>query len=131
MKSVTLLLVPLLVIGCSTVDRVKPTASDEAASKGYVLGEPVEGIYDYDINGWQYVSRNSLIIPSRPSQRYLLMFDQPCHELSSTEVIATTSTASRLRAGFDSIIPRAVHGIPQKCRVSEIYRINKEKPPEE
>ncbi len=129
MKILYALLLTTLVAGCSTVDRTTLTATEEAASKGYDLGEPVEGIYNYDINGWLYVSPTSLIIPSRPSHYYLLMLDRPCRDLRSTEVIATTSTVNRLRAGFDSILVKSPSSrVPERCLVTDIYSITKAKP---
>ncbi len=128
MKILCALVLVTLMAGCSTVEKITLTAAEEAASKGYDLGEPVKGIHNYDINGWQYVSPTSLIIPSRPSHYYLLMLDRPCRDLRSTEVIVSTSTVNQLLAGFDSILVRSrPGGILDRCRVTDIYTITKAK----
>ncbi len=132
MKRLLSIVAMTIVLGaCSTAPTEKPTPQALAESKGYVLGESVAGIQNYDINGWQYVSPYSLIIPSRPGKKYLVTFDNPCRDLQSVEVIGTTSTVNQFRAKFDSVLVRGAGGIRQKCPVAEIYEIKKKPKPKQ
>lgn len=128
MKLLTFLLPILVVTGCSVMEsKPQPTPNELAAQKGYLLGDEVSDISNYDIYSWQYVSKRSLIIPARPSKHYLLMLDRDCNELKTSEVIAFTSTVNSLRAGFDAVIVSSTPGIKNKCFVDKIYEIRKDK----
>ena len=134
MKSTLLMLalvaaIALLLGACATGTQATSeplNANELAEQEGYLLGDEVQSIQNYDINRWLYVSNRALIIPSRPSTQYLLMLDRNCSALRGAEVIATTSTIDRLRAGFDAIVVYTPSSsVDQRCYVQQIYQLSK------
>ena len=113
-------------VACATTDRDKPTPAELAAEKGYTLGEEVRDIRDYEIDGWQYVSRQALIIPAGPSRHYLITLDRVCSELSTTEVIGFDTSATNSVSRFDFVlVPTRTSSVDDRCGIERIYKITK------
>ncbi|WP_145999189.1 DUF6491 family protein [Oceanicoccus sp. KOV_DT_Chl] len=128
MSTSIIFLVSILLSACSTTEsKPAPTPEQLATEKGYTLSEPVDRIMNYRLDGWNYINSKALIIHSGPSQSYLVTLQIRCPELSSREVIATTSTGTSMQARFDAIIVRQTGGTPQKCYIDEIYKLEKNK----
>lgn len=131
-----LLVVSLTVIlsACATTVPEPPTPAQMAADKGYELGEPIEKIMNYRLDGWNYVNPYALIIHSGANKNHLVTLRDRCHELSTADVIATTSTGSAMRAKFDAIIvsldgsrPSGSTRNTRKCYIESIYTMTKNK----
>lgn len=123
----------ILLTACNQTPTKAPTSPDELASqKGYTLGEPVDKIMNYKINGWNYINSQALIINSGPSRNFLITLKRRCYDLSGQEVIASTSTGSAMRAGFDAIIVKRDSmgnlldaADTDKCYIDKIYKLEK------
>ena len=136
MKSKTLFLICCAVIlqACTASPSKPPTpAAQLASSKGYQLGEPVKKIMNYQLDGWNYINSQALIIRSTPSRDYLVTLRDRCHELSSREVIGTTATGSAMQAGFDAIVVTLAganrslrKSDTRKCYIDNIYALTKQ-----
>lgn len=111
----------------------KPLNPEELAlSKGYLLGNPVDGIRNYTLNGWNHVNDRAIIIDSSVNKRYLVTLREHCHELSTSNAIGTTATAGQMRAGFDAVLVRragagrSLNSIDtHKCYIDKIYMLSK------
>ncbi len=123
----------VMLTACTQAPTKAPTSPDELASqKGYTLGEPVDKIMNYKIDGWNYINAQALIINSGPSRNYLLTLKRRCPDLSGQEVIASTSTGSSMQAGFDAIIVKHDNmgnllnsSDTEKCYIDKIYKLEK------
>jgi Family of unknown function (DUF6491) len=123
-----------ILAACSTNSSTTntPTPEQLATEKGYSLGESVKRVMNYNLDGWNYINKKALIIHSTPRKDYLITLRENCYDLSSSEVIATTSTANALQADFDAIIVRQAGTSlsrnldnPRKCYIDKIYVIIK------
>ncbi|WP_317930175.1 DUF6491 family protein [Halioxenophilus sp. WMMB6] len=122
----------LLLAGCAATDSAStnqaPTAMEVAIERGYLLGEEVDKIHNYEISGWQYLAADGLLLPASPSKTYLVLLKDRCSELSSTETIGLTTTVSSVLSRFDAVI---VHphpgGIERRCYIDTIYLVEKPK----
>lgn len=126
MKAFYLIILALLPSACAFTPHQPPSPQQLAAEHGYLLGEQVKKIHDYEINGWNYISNRSLIIPARPGLHYLLILDRECPQMRGREVIGFTSTINTLQAGFDAVVINDRHsGIHEKCYIDQIYKVTK------
>ncbi len=91
---------------------------------GYDVGESIERIEHYRVNGWNYVDDQHIVVYAGPSQRYLISTLNYCRDLSSTENIGFTTTSSSLTK-FDKLIVRGAGGIVQHCPLTEIKTLIK------
>ena len=113
-----------ILVACATTDRDEPTAAELAAEKGYALGEEVREIRDYEIHGWQYVSRRALIIPAGPGRHYLITLNRVCSELGTTEVIGFDTSATNTVTRFDFVrVPLRNSNVDDRCGIERIYKI--------
>lgn len=135
LRFITLLLI-ITVSACTTTDKKDAlTPQQLAQQKGYELGEPVEKIMNYRLNGWNYVNTQALIISSTGNQRYLVTLRHRCQDLMNTEVIGSTSTGNALQANFDAFVVStngSRRGVEQRCYIDSIYKLSRmtEKPEE-
>lgn len=128
MKIVNVTLITLLLTACAaTTENAEPANANELADqKGYVLGDEVQSIHNYRIDGWQYLSNRSLILPAGPSVYFLVMLDRNCSELRSAEAIALSTTMGNLRSGFDAVIVRdSASGMTRSCFIDQMYQLSK------
>ncbi|WP_317930099.1 DUF6491 family protein [Halioxenophilus sp. WMMB6] len=117
----------LLSQGCATTSQ--PDPSDAIAAiidRGYLLGEEVNKIRQYEIDGWQYLSDEAIILPARPRQQYLITFKNSCPGLSFTPVIGFTNTGLSVLSNYDAvIIPERHNRLHEKCFIDHIYTITR------
>ena len=125
MKTVYTSLCLLFLSACATSEISTPTPQELAADKGYALGNEVDKIYNYRIDGWQHVSSRALIINGGPSTKYMLTLKTSCHNLSSTEVIGYTTTTNNLTRLDGIIVNDRIGGIEDKCYIDRMYEITK------
>lgn len=105
------------VTGCSsTIARMK--SDHDKLSYSEFAGEPIDSFTAFNIDGWQPVSRDQLVVWTGVNQAYLLKVWKSCHDLTFTERVAvnrTGNTVSRL----DSV---QVQG--DRCPIEEIRAVD-------
>jgi len=92
--------------------------------KGYLIGEPVDRIHNYRLNGWNDVDRYNVIIRTGPSRRYLVTLKNPCTGLTSAETIAFKTTTGSLTK-FDSLQVRGSPGFVERCLIDSLHKLEK------
>lgn len=101
----------------------KPRTLDELlAERNYRLGEEVDRIYDYRIDGWNYLDREHLILRDGVRRNYLVTLVRPCNGLQSSEVIAHTSTISALTR-HDRFMVREAGNFVDQCHIKALHRL--------
>jgi hypothetical protein len=129
-KILALSLTALLFACASSTPTPAPTPPAQLAQdRGYELGKPIDRIMNYRLDSWNYINPQAVIIHAGGNR-------DRCHELMNTEVLATTSTGSAMRAKFDAIIvslagSRLAHSTSstRKCYIEAIYLISRVKTP--
>jgi len=83
----------------------------------------VKSFSNWTINGWTAVDRQSLIVRTSPSTSYLLVLQRGLPDLNFSKAIALSSTASRVKARFDTVntIDRRFRSIP--VAIAKIYKL--------
>jgi len=94
------------------------------AERGYVLGAPVDRVKRYKLDGWNYLDRTHVIIHTGPSRHQLVTVRNTCHNLSSVEVLAFTTTTGDLTR-FDKLIIRGAGNIREECVIEAIHELEK------
>lgn len=118
------LLAAFTLAACAT-SAGQPKALDELlAERNYRLGEEVDRIHDYRIDGWNYVDREHLILRDGVRRNYLVTFVRPCNGLQGSEVIAHTSTISALTR-HDRFMVREAGNFVDQCYVKALHRLEK------
>lgn len=113
---------------CATTPHEDQPLEQILADKNYKMGDEIDRIRDYRINGWNYVDDYNVVFQSGPSDHYLLTFSQRCINLRSAHAIAFTKTVGRITR-FDEVLVRDGSGLPaEKCMIDRIYRLEKLKP---
>ena len=130
-KILALSLTALLFACASSTPTPAPTPPAQLAQdRGY------DRIMNYRLDSWNYINPQAVIIHAGGNRDYLVTLRDRCHELMNTEVLATTSTGSAMRAKFDAIIvslagSRLAHSTSstRKCYIEAIYLISRVKTP--
>lgn len=91
---------------------------------GYTQGEKVDRVQHYDVNSWNYIDDQHIVIYAGPSRRFLVTTMINCHDLRSAENIGFTTTTSSLTT-FDKLIVRGAGGMKQNCPITEIHKLIK------
>ncbi len=127
-----------MLFACASNTATTMSPSQLAQDRGYELGEPVDRIMNYRLDGWNYLNPQVVIIHSGVNRDHLVTLRNRCHELMSAETIATTSTGNAMRAKFDAIIvsldglrPTRSASNTRKCYIDSIYEISKVKTSDE
>ncbi|WP_440223361.1 DUF6491 family protein [Dokdonella sp. MW10] len=79
------------------------------------LGQPVEQFQFFNLQKWELVGEDKVIVWPRLNDAFLLTVDKPCRELEWAQSIGITSTANRVSRRFDSVKAGA-----DTCRIQEI-----------
>jgi len=124
-KRLSLFFIPLAgLVACAGTTSPQPTLEQKLAAKNYRLGEPVERILQYRLDGWAYLDREHVIMQTAPSTYYLVSLRGPCTGLSSAEVIAFTTTTSQLTR-FDKLLVRNSGRMIDKCYIDSLHKLEK------
>lgn len=115
-----------LIAACASTEEKQNsmTIEDLVGKAGFDMLEPVNRIQNYRVDGWNYLSPQSLIISAGAKQRYLVTLRTSCHGLRGASVIGTTSTASSLTK-FESVVVNQAGGGMQKCPIDNLYKLKK------
>lgn len=117
-------LLGLMLAACSSTPAQPPKSLQEKlADKGWVLGEKVDAIDNYRVDGWNEVDDEHLIFSAGPSRDYVLSLMSPCQNLRSANAVAFTSTGTRVTA-LDKVVVRGT-GFTDQCPITAINKISR------
>lgn len=91
---------------------------------GYSIGDDVEQVRNYRVDGWNYIDDNNIMIYAGPGKRYLITTQGHCSDLGSAENIGFSSTVGNVTR-FDKLIVRGPGGMVQNCPISAIRALQK------
>ena len=123
-RKLFLLLPAVLMVACATASNRPPNFEQRLADNGYVLGEQVERIMQYRLDGWSYLDPTHLIMQTGPSTQYLVSLAYRCSDLGSAEDIAFTTTAGQLTR-YDSLLVNSAGGVVERCYIQSLRRLEK------
>ena len=122
---VLFLLIPILSLAaCAAKPGPQPTLEQKLAERNYRLGESVERILQYRLDGWSYLDREHVIMQTEPSTYYLISLRQPCHGLMSAETIAFTTTTNQLTK-FDKLLVKSSGSMIERCYIDALHKLKK------
>lgn len=98
-----------------------PTLAERLAQRDYRLGERVDSVSHYRVQGWSYLDARHLVIHDHASRRYLVTLAVPCSELFGRENVGFTATANRL-TDADQVMVRT-EGVEWRCPIETIHRL--------
>jgi hypothetical protein len=96
-----------------------PTIEQRLSERGLAVGDKVERIPDYRIDGWNRLGDQHVVLNGGVARRYLITLAQPCSDLGNGETIGFSTTASALTA-LDTLIVETPIG-PRRCPIREIH----------
>lgn len=126
-KSTVLLaaLFALAASSCATTQQAPQSLEDLLKDKNYRMGQEVDRIQNYTINGWNYVNRENLILHDGVNRRYLVTFRNMCQGLPDNELVAYTTTTSQLTK-FDKFLVRDKGSrIIDHCYIQSLHKLEK------
>ncbi len=125
MKRLFILLIPAVgLMACASAPGPQLTLDQKLAAKNYRLGAPVERIQRYRLDGWNYLDREHIIMQTEPSTYYLVSLRNTCHDLSTAENIAFTTTTGQL-THFDKLLVRGPGRTIQHCYIEALNKLEK------
>ncbi|MGH8447489.1 MAG: DUF6491 family protein [Solimonas sp.] len=122
------LVATLLLAGCSSKPSKpappKPkTLEQKLADKGYKLGDKVDRILNWRVDGWGYIDEGNVVFNAGPSRDYLVTVMTPCRGSATASVIAFTSVNSEITK-FDKLIVRD-SGFSDSCPITELHELKR------
>ena len=110
------LLLILASIGACSAPPRKQSDGRELERYMTYAGEPITSFSMLGgLDNWQSLSRDKVVIWTRPNEAYLLTVQLPCSDLSFAQRIGVTSTGTTVSQGLDFVKVRE-----QKCTIAEI-----------
>jgi len=106
----------VLLAGCAGVPRRGDASLDRYQP---YAGAPVEQFHFYELDSWQAVAPDRVVIWTDPFTAYLVRVRTPCTELAFTERLGVTSTVNTV-SRLESIVPSRHN----RCPIEEIRPID-------
>jgi hypothetical protein len=116
-------LAPWLLVACAATSEAPLTLEARLEGQGYVLGEPVNRIQNWNLNGWSYVDDRNFIMNSGVRDKYLVSLRSPSYDLRSAVNIAFSTTVGSL-TDKDRVIVRTAGGMPQTFMIESLHRLD-------
>ena len=91
---------------------------------GYEIGENVEQVRNYRVDGWNYIDDSNIMLYAGPSKRYLITTQVRCNNLGTAENIGFSSTVGYVTK-FDKLVVRGPGGMVQNCPINAIKALQK------
>ncbi|OGT33273.1 MAG: hypothetical protein A2W28_05120 [Gammaproteobacteria bacterium RBG_16_51_14] len=116
----------LLLTGCAgTAGKMeKPDLEQRLTDLGYSDRQPINSISEYQLDGWQYVDEQHLIINSGPGVHYLVELHDICYDMRYADNIRFNTSINRLMTG-DQVIASHYPDIKQTCSIRRLYQLKK------
>lgn len=124
------LLMPLFLAACASTPQEPLTLQQKLANKGYELGEQVDSIRDWNINGWNYIDDQHFVMHSGVRDRYLVTLRSRSVNLRNAQAIAFSSTASSV-TDKDKVIIDAPGGLRETYFIESLYQLKRVERPAE
>lgn len=124
--AVALAILSLGLAACATKPAEPVSLADRLATRNYMLGEEVDRIRDYRINGWKDVDDWHVIITAGVRDEYLVALRNRCTEMRSATHLAFSTTVGSLTE-FDELMVTAPGGYVEHCYIKAIYKLAKVK----
>lgn len=114
-----------LLSACATAPS-KPvkTTEQRLADRGWIVGDKVNDVFNFDIDGWASVDNKHVILSSNFRDSYLVTVMGPCNDLDSAFRLAYTTTAGSLTRG-DSLLVHQMGGGIERCPITAINKLSK------
>lgn len=104
-----------LLSACSGMPRRQADSQEVQRYMDYA-GEPVNSFSLFGgLDNWQSLSRDKIVVWTKPNDAYLVTVQQPCSDLSFAQRIGVTSTGTTVNRGLDFVTARH-----EKCTILEI-----------
>jgi hypothetical protein len=105
------------VSGCSgTIARMK--SDHDRLEYSEFAGEPIDSFTAFDIDSWEPVSRNQLVVWTGVNDAYLLTVWKSCHDLMFTDRVAVNRTGNSVTR-LDSVVVRG-----ERCPIEDIRAVD-------
>ncbi|MEJ8567158.1 DUF6491 family protein [Elongatibacter sediminis] len=115
----------LALAACASTPPEKLTLKQKLEQRHYTVGESVERIRNYRLNGWNSIDEKHLIIHTGPSDSYLITLRNPCHNLRSAENIAISSTTGSVTRMDKVMVRDRPSGYVEHCMIDSMHELNK------
>ena len=124
MKTLTIAMTLIIAaFGLSACASNKPkTFEGKLEAKGYQLGESVERVKNYRINGFEHLDEYHVIFTAGPSRDYLVKTKVRCYELRTVQDLAFTTLPGGDLTRLDQIIVPTTTS-PKRCPIDSIYKL--------
>lgn len=120
----TATLLILLAGACSNNPPTQVPIEDKLAQVGFILGEQVKRVNNFQINSWNMVDRQNAILYVGASRRYLVTTRTPCDGLEDARNLNYSTTAGSL-TDKDKLLARRLSGRLESCFIDTIYELEK------
>jgi len=116
-------------LACAAQSELGMSLEEKLVARNFELGESVDRIRKYNINGWSVLDSTHIILNAGASDHYLVNLRRRCDDLNSAIDIAFTSTAGNLTRA-DRIIVNGPGNFTNHCYILSFTRLykNKRKP---
>jgi len=92
--------------------------------QGYVIGQPIKRINNYQVNGWASVDLKHIIINFGPSRDFLVTLRSPCVGVLDAASLAFSTTIGYL-SDKDKLLVRDDGGHLSNCFIDTIHELEK------
>ena len=116
--------------GCASNTPQGLTLEEKLANRGYEIGQAVDRIQHYRINGWNHLDRHNVILTVSASSRYLVTVRNTCDGLFSAETLAFSTTIGNLTT-WDKLIVKSSGGFVEHCYIYSMHALNRAGEPSE
>jgi hypothetical protein len=124
-----LLFLSVLLAACASDPQQQTTLAEKLAAKGYVLGQQVGSVRDWNLNGWTYVDDRHFIMHSGVRDRYLVTLRNRSFELNGAINIAFSTTVGSL-TDKDRVIVRGAGDFQESYLIESLHQLQRFEPPE-
>ena len=115
----------LLLVGACANNPADPVPLDEKlAQLGFVIGQPVKRINNYQINGWNSVDMKHVIMNFGASRNYLLTLRTSCDDVLGAELLFFSTTVGFL-SDKDKLLVRDGGQHLSHCFIKTINELEK------
>jgi len=127
-NSIAFFLIPLL-MACATPQQqsVSPqqqpeTVESQLMELQFQVGDPVERIYDFRVDGWKFLDKKNLLMHGGDSQSYLVTLKPSCNGLSlPTSLLVPLASKQGTLTKNDRFQVRNKENTIDYCRVNLIH----------
>lgn len=118
------MLVLLLVGACSNQPPQELAIEERLANLGYVMGEQIKFINNFQVSSWSPVDRKNVIIYAGASRNYLVTTRSPCDGLQETRDLAFSKTIGNL-TDKDRLLVGRYSGHIDSCSIDTLHKLQK------